>query len=158
MKRHQKAICSWVPILIIVCMMLYYNHKRIMGYYIFGFQDKIITFNFIPFYKFGFLVSEFYDRIILKIIFFAVIGVLLHFILYLNSKCTKLYYFICIFIVAAVLEFFVSFTTGLLNVPIDINNWMFYFTGAAFGIVLWRFIIYICKKLVNLCKRVAANW
>lgn len=128
--------------LIMLAMLLFYNHKRIHAEYLWGFGDKYYSFNLIPFNEIG-KVLDFDSRFFTKIAFFIVIGVLLNFLL-TNLYCTKIrYYLIFSLAIIVFLELLVSFTSGFLPVPIDANNFIFYLVGLTIGFGVWKLLVCI---------------
>ena len=145
-----KIICSVLIIAVILGLLLYYNDKRIMGFYLLGFNKGHLlspySFNFIPFFEFGMLFESFWDKMCLKVIFFAGIGVLVMFFLNLYFKKIKLKYTLSMISVFILCEFLSVFTSAQPIIPLDINNWILYSIGAFIGFFIWTALNKIFQK------------
>ncbi len=136
--KKQKII-TIAGFVFIVLLLLLYNHKRSMGYH-FNINEKIIhqdiSYNLLLFKNLKYILTNHLERVILKLLFFTIIGVIFCLIKYFNRNIFKIH----IFIILVVLFIdIIHIFTGFL-VAIDINNWFVYMCGILIGYNLTNII------------------
>lgn len=104
-----------------------------MGYH-FNIANKItkqqISYNLLLFKDLKYILTNHLERVILKLLFFNVIGVIFYLIKYFNRNIFKIYIFIILVILF--IDIIHIFTGYLVN--IDINNWFVYTCGILIGL------------------------
>lgn len=142
--NFKKQISTIVLLIFVLLLLLAYNHKRIVGVYQFGFYGKPCFVNLIPIYELRNSDVVFLSRYLIKIGFFSLVGIILELVLYLNKKNS--YYFLLMLSISIFMELLVIFTSGLVIIPLDIDNWISYFIGIVLGFFVWN----ILKKVLHI--------
>ncbi len=136
--KKQKII-TIAGFVFIVLLLLLYNHKRSMGYH-FNINEKIIhqdiSYNLLLFKNLKYILTNHLERVILKLLFFSIIGVIFYLIKYFNRSIFKIHIFIILVILFIDI---IHIFTGFL-VVIDINNWFVYTCGILIGYNLTNII------------------
>ena len=151
--RKLFSVSKYLAIVAALIGIFLYNHHRNGTPYYFGFSNKIVSCNWIPFKDFGITIERFGGRILLKIAFFAIIAFLLSFILQ-HFRVKKSW---CFWAASAgcmvLLELLYLLTGGMVvrdyaYLSFDINNILFYTAGVLIGWGLWHGV----KKLAAFIK------
>ncbi len=149
---YLKNFLSIIGFVLMVFMIYLYNRHRIMNSYSIGFLNKEYSLNFIPFKNFIYTISLLYQNILLKIIFFIVLGIVLKIILHCLGFIKTKHYILNSVLIMLVMEVLVSFTSKF-PVVIDINNIIFYSIGFTIGFFVFDLLLYALKKAIKLiCK------
>lgn len=130
--------------ILLIWLVLMYNKTRNSGIYNFDFSLKDISFNFIIFKNILIYIANSYKSILLKFLYFTVIGAICKFIMYLNDK-KMLSLLLLIIITIEILHII----TGKVIV-IDINNWIIY----SIALVTGYYLVDISTGIINRDKNI----
>lgn len=143
----------------IVLLLLLYNDRRINHLYIWGLSDKFINVNIVPFKGLTQTVIFQHFYLLLKVLYFTIIGGITRFALKTLQKDKLYHYLIVGLLIVVVVEIWHLFTASL--VTIDMNNVVLYLLGLALGYALFapfaKLLTHCKLKLVNILGRWVEN-
>lgn len=137
MTNRIKKLAGILSVAALLLLLVYYNNRRTFGVYQIGF-NKEISINAIPFKDFIKTIVYFETNILLKMLYFFIVGMVLRTLLAALSKDEPRFYIAACGITVLCFEV-TNFITSSLTVIIDINNLIFYSIGffaayIAFGV------------------------
>lgn len=144
MEKNKKIRKTILGFIFIISLLLFYNHKRTLAWYDFGIKSKEITFNFIPFKNILETISINPLNIIMKIIFFSIIGGT-YYLINNKNKYNIVFFTIFVIVFTDVINLIFGYTS-----IIDINNWIIYTIGVLLGYKLSEIIFNFIKNKISI--------